>query len=100
MNTRPTLAEPVICSEFWANRRGETVRIQLREYQGIIIVDIRRHYTAADGKMLPTRKGISLVIARLPDLAKAIGQAERKARELGLINKAAEGRDAAESGND
>lgn len=89
MNTRPTLAEPVICSEFWANRRGESVRIQLREFQGITIVDIRRHYTAANGKTLPTKKGIALAIARLPDLARAIAKAVNKAEELGLIREAA-----------
>jgi len=86
------LAEPVIVSEFWANRRGESVRIQLREFEGLALVDIRKHYTAADGTMQPTKKGLSIAIARLPDLAKAMNQAVIKAIELGLI-KGAEGGD-------
>jgi hypothetical protein len=81
----PKLAEPVIVSEFWANRRGESVRIQLREFEGLALIDIRKHYTAADGKMLPTKKGLSIAIARLPDLETAITKAVNTARKLGLI---------------
>jgi hypothetical protein len=82
----PKLPEPVIVAEFWANRRGESVRIQLREFEGLVLVDIRKHYTAADGRMLPTKKGLSIAIARLPDLARAIGKAVHKAQELGLLS--------------
>lgn len=80
-----SLTEPVIVAEFWANRRGESVRVQLREYEGQALIDIRKHYTA-EGKLLPTKKGLSLVVRRLPDLAAAIDKALAKARELGLIN--------------
>ena len=85
MTARPTLAEPVIVSEFWANRRGESVRVQLREYEGRALVDVRKHFTAADGKLQPTHKGISIAVTRLPDLAGALNRAVDKARELGLI---------------
>jgi Transcriptional Coactivator p15 (PC4) len=63
-----------------------------REFEGLALVDIRKHYTAADGTMQPTKKELSIAIARLPDLAKAINQAVVKAIELGLI-KDAEGGD-------
>lgn len=88
--SKPVLAEPVIVSEFWANRRGESVRISLREYEGIALVDVRRHYTAKDGVLRPTKKGLSIAIRRLPDLNAALAKAEQKARELGLIKPAGE----------
>ncbi len=85
MTERPTLPEPVVISEFWANRHGESVRVQLREYEGRALVDVRKHFTATDGKLQPTKKGLSIAIARLPDLAGAINKALSKAIELGLI---------------
>jgi hypothetical protein len=61
----------------------------LREYEGAVVIDVRKHYTAGDGTLKPTRKGIALTIRKLPDLAAAINKALRKARELGLINNEA-----------
>jgi hypothetical protein len=92
MNIRATLLEPVIVSKFWANRKGDAVFVQLREFEGHVLVDVRKHFKDDDGRLLPTKKGLALAIARLPDLVKAIGQAEQKARELGLL-KGAEGAD-------
>lgn len=82
------LAEPIIVAEFWCNRRGEAVRVQLREYEGVAILDLRRHYTASDGVLRPTKKGLSIAIRKLPDLVSAINKAEQKARALGLIKPA------------
>ena len=81
----PVISEPIIIAEFWANRRGKSIRVQLREFEGVALIDIRKHFTAADGKLKPTKKGLSVAIRRLPDLATAIAKAEHKARELGLI---------------
>jgi Transcriptional Coactivator p15 (PC4) len=83
---RPRLAEPVVIVEFWANRRGESIRIQLREFEGHTILDVRKHYTAADGVLRPTKKGISLAVARLPELANGIDKALIRARDLGLVD--------------
>jgi transcriptional coactivator p15 (PC4) len=82
---RPGLPEPVIISDFWANRRGESVRVQLREYEGCALIDIRKHFTDKSGKLQATKKGLALVIARLPELAAAINQALAKVHALGLI---------------
>ena len=79
------LIEPIVVAEFWANRRGESVRVQLREFEGRALVDVRKHFTDSAGKLQPTRKGVSLAVRRLPDLASAINRAVDKARELGLI---------------
>jgi hypothetical protein len=86
-----TLPEPIETGKFWANRRGEAVIVVLREYEGSLIVDVRRHYTAADGKLRPTSKGIALSIAKLPELAGAIAKALDVARARGLIREASHG---------
>jgi hypothetical protein len=81
----PSLSEPVIVSEFWANRRGETIRVQFREFEGRALIDLRKHFTDKTGKLQATKKGLALVIARLPQLAAAINEALAKAHALGLI---------------
>jgi hypothetical protein len=87
MSPRPTLPEPVIeIAKFWRNRRGEAVIVCLREYEGRALIDCRVHFTNKEGKLQPTSKGLSLVLARLPDLAKAVTKALAKARELNLID--------------
>jgi hypothetical protein len=78
------LPEPIVCAEFWRNRRGESVRVQLREFEGQTLVDLRVHYLSG-GKLMPTRKGLSIVVRRLPELAAAIGKALDRAVELGLL---------------
>lgn len=80
-----SLPEPVVVARFWANRRGEAIFIQLREYEGRALVDVRKHFTAKDGTMQPTKKGLSIVVARLPELAAALTKAAAKAVELGLL---------------
>jgi hypothetical protein len=85
MTERPTLTEPVECSKFWANRRGEAVIISLREFKSVLIVDVRKHFSASDGTLRPMRQGIALSIRKLPELAAALAKAERKAVELGLL---------------
>ena len=79
------LPEPIEVSKFWANRRGEAVIVSLREYEGVLIVDIRKHYTAADGTLRPTAKGIALTVRKLPELTLAVAKALKRARELGLL---------------
>ena len=69
--TNSTIAEPVIVAEFWANRKGESIRVQLRKFEGRAVVDVRRFYTTKEGQLWPTKKGICLAIARLPELAQA-----------------------------
>jgi ribonucleoside-diphosphate reductase alpha chain len=73
--TPPSLAEPVIVSEFWANRRGESIRVQLRVFEGRTLVDMRKYFTDSAGKLQATKKGLALVIARLPEFARAITKA-------------------------
>ncbi len=93
MTARVTLPEPVEIAKFWRNRRGEAVIVCLREYEGRALIDCRVHFTNKEGKLQPTSKGLSLVVLRLPELAKAISKALAKARELGLIDDESGGSD-------
>jgi Transcriptional Coactivator p15 (PC4) len=80
------LEQPIEISKFWANRRGEAVIVSLREFgKGVLIVDVRKHYSAADGTLKPTAKGIALTVRKLPELTVAIGKALKRAHELGLL---------------
>jgi hypothetical protein len=77
--------EPITVAEWWKNRRGESVRLVLNEYQGRAVFDLRTWYTA-DGKLKPG-KGFAAEVRHLPRLAQEIAKAESRARELGLIDK-------------
>jgi hypothetical protein len=79
------LAEPVKIAEFWKNRKGESIRATLVTYEGRNCFDLRQHFVAHDGRMQPTRKGITVAVLRLPALAAAVNAALARARELGLI---------------
>src|ERR1035437_1802278 len=70
-----TLAEPVKVAEFWKNRKGESVRATLVTYEGRNCFDLRQHFTAHDGRMRPTKKGITVAVLRLPELAAAVNKA-------------------------
>jgi hypothetical protein len=86
MPRKPQLSEPVIVDRMWANRQHDAVFVTLQTYRDHNLIDIRKHAMDGAGKLVPTPKGIALKINRLPDLAKAIDKALRKARELGLID--------------
>lgn len=66
------------------------VRVTLDEFKGCLTIDVRlfEPFSAAQVQM-PTRKGVTLGLGKLPDLARALADAEAKARELGLIGGAA-----------
>jgi hypothetical protein len=84
MSRRIPIPEPIIISRFWKNRRHDAVEVSLKSYEENNLCDVRT-YTLRDGVLVPTTKGVSVVIARLPDLAKAINKAMAKAKELGLL---------------
>jgi hypothetical protein len=88
--TRPTLAEPIIIGQWWRNRSGEAITIQLSTYQGRNIFDIRV-WRGTDGRLRPTTKGLTTEVKHLPRLASALAKAAAKARELGLISSDDEG---------
>jgi hypothetical protein len=85
--TRPAsaLSEPVKIAEWWKNRRGESIRVQLSAYEGRNLADVRTWYTGDDGTLRPG-KGFAAEVKHLPRLAAALAKAEAQARELGLID--------------
>jgi hypothetical protein len=82
---RARLPEPITVAEFWRNRGGESIRVEIREYQGRVVVDVRVHFPDAKGVLRPSKKGVCVAIKRLPELARGITKALARARELGLI---------------
>jgi hypothetical protein len=86
MSPRPTLDEPVIISKFWKNRRrNESVRVELSEYEGRALINVRIWATGTDGIDRPTPKGVAMDIRKLPELVRALIAAEAEARLRGLI---------------
>jgi hypothetical protein len=79
----PLLAEPITIAEWSKNRRGESIRLVLGQFQGRSIVDLRTWYTA-DGKLKPG-KGFAAEVRHLPRLAAAIAKAEAKARDSAVV---------------
>jgi hypothetical protein len=55
----------------------EQVQVSLSKYKGKTYVDLRIYYRASDGEYRPTKKGITVSPAQLPELGEAI----RKLRE-------------------
>jgi len=84
--TKPTLDEPVIISQFWKNRRHDAVVTTLSTFEGRNLVDVRTHVMDRKGCLVPTPKGVSIAVLRLPELAAAVNKALAKARELGLLD--------------
>jgi Transcriptional Coactivator p15 (PC4) len=85
---RPTLDGPVIISKFWRSRNhAEHIRVELSEYEGHPLGNVRLWQTGSDGVDRPSKKGIALSVRKLPELAKTLALAETKARALGLLEE-------------
>jgi hypothetical protein len=81
----PTLDVPIEVAKFFKNRHKDVIVITLSTYKDRNLVDIRQHFTNAEGQNRPTKTGVAMVVQRLPDLLKALVKAEKQARELGLL---------------
>lgn len=75
-----------VVATFEKNRR-ENVRVALSTYQGVNLVDLRVTVdgAAGDGTQAPTKKGVSLNIALLPQLRRALDEAEAQAQARGWL---------------
>jgi hypothetical protein len=87
---REPLDAPVVVDRFWRNRRGECVVTTLTSFEGRNIIDLRTHFTTKEGALQPTKKGLTLTVNKLPELAAALRKAVTKATELGLIDEVSE----------
>ena len=67
------------------NKREE-IRVSLTEYQGYDLVDVRVFCEPYAGdEWVATKKGISLIVPRLPDLIDGLQTAQRVAQKAGLL---------------
>jgi hypothetical protein len=84
-NAPQELAE--LIAKFWksARDRSRHVRVDLSEFKGHPLVNIRVWETGTDGIDRPSVKGLALAISKLPELTRALLKAEGRARELGLL---------------
>jgi Transcriptional Coactivator p15 (PC4) len=82
-----TLPEPVEICKLWksARNRKQTIVISLRCYEGHTFLDCRTFDTNEAGQSVPTTKGVTVGMAKLPEFVAGITQALAKARELDLI---------------
>ena len=75
-----------VVGQFEKNSREE-IRVQLREFKGHQLLDIRTFYfTSEGGEPKPSPKGISLAIRLMPQLKEAILEADRVLKEAGLMD--------------
>jgi hypothetical protein len=63
-----TLPEPI--AKFFKSARDRTkhIRVELSEYEGHPLINIRVWQTGSDGIDRPTKQGIALAIRKLPEL--------------------------------
>jgi hypothetical protein len=86
IRTRATLQEPIEW-RLWKNRqRRDAIVVSLSTHEGRNLIGVRLHTTGQDGRMVPTTKGVSLLVERLPDLHAALSRALARAQKLGLIS--------------
>lgn len=77
-------APPTIIAEWEINRR-ESLRVELHEFKGTMIIGIRKWFTTTVGGLAPGKDGINLSLKHLPRLAAAVTQALEIARAQGNI---------------
>jgi len=66
----------------------EELRVTLKGYKGYHYIDARTFtepYANEDPARVPTKKGITLAVTKLPELMSALKQAEGEARAAGLL---------------
>ena len=70
--------------------KGRTVDVRARitTYRGRGYLDIRVFIVEdATGKRVPTKKGVAISVAKIPDLRSLVEKAEVAAREAGLLDE-------------
>ena len=66
----------------------EEVRVQIKEFKGYDLLDIRVYTTLKDtDDKIPTGKGIAINVSHFQDLKKAILEAEKVLKENNLLNE-------------
>jgi hypothetical protein len=63
----------------------EVIRVEIFEYKGFDLVGMRVYVSREGEDPAPTRKGITCNVALIPELKKALAEAEQAAIEAGLL---------------
>jgi len=63
----------------------ERIEISLTQCRGLSLFKAHIYAFTADSEWVPTTKGLTIRAEQLPDLTRAVAEAERTARALGLI---------------
>eukprot|EP00904_Undaria_pinnatifida_P002640 jgi/Undpi1/12377/HiC_scaffold_5.g02049.m1 len=61
---------------------GKKKFVDVREFKGMTLIDIREYYENADGEMKPTKKGISLSPAQWKALRENMDEIDSKIEEI------------------
>ncbi len=80
-----TSEEIATIAEFKKNGRGETVRVSLSRLNGTVIADIRTYFLDKSGNSQASKKGLALLVTKLPELADALQKAVTEARQRGVL---------------
>lgn len=73
-------------AKLWKDRRRtKSLHVDLSTFENHPFINIRIWETGTDGIDRPTKNGVALGVAKLPELARAIVKAEATARSMGLI---------------
>ena len=73
---------------FFQKNKFEEVRVQIKEFKGYDLIDIRVYTTVKEGEdKIPTGKGISLNVTHFGDLKKALLETENILRENNLLGE-------------
>ena len=64
---------------------GERIQVDLFEYKGHDLLGVRV-YANTGAEWVPTRKGITVRVGLIPELAQAMLKAKSKAEEIGMLD--------------
>jgi hypothetical protein len=83
-----TFDEPLIISRFWKSSRDRknSVVISIKKHEGHVFLDCRLYGTNSAGQTVPTVKGVTIGMRRLPEFLSAVKKAHAKAVALGLLD--------------
>jgi len=77
-----------ICVASFPKNKFEEIRVQVKEFKGYDLVDIRVFAGTRDGEeKVPTGKGISINVSHFNELKKAILETEKVLRENQLLSE-------------
>lgn len=73
--------EPLHIADIQKNKT-EVIRVEISEYKGQKLINIRTWYTNDAGELAPTKKGVALSVEMFNDLKNALLLAEDKLKSL------------------